>query len=82
MRDEELAIDEMDIGFDAAKPAVQRVEQGAFVLIVIMGMRGGNHFISDAKSYSPATTAITAFSFSDSLTPIIIPLLGTDLHHD
>ena len=38
MRDQQPAIDEMDIGFDAAEAVVQRVQQRACVLIVIMGM--------------------------------------------
>jgi hypothetical protein len=38
MRDQKLAIDEVDIRFDAAKAAVQRVHQRALVLIIIMGM--------------------------------------------
>ena len=33
-----MAINEMDIGFDAAKAAIQGVEQGTFVLVIIMGM--------------------------------------------
>jgi hypothetical protein len=33
-----LAIDKMDIGFHAAEAVVQRIQQGAFVLIVVMGM--------------------------------------------
>ena len=38
MGDEQAAINEMNIGLDAAKAVVQGVEQRAFVLIVIMGM--------------------------------------------
>jgi hypothetical protein len=38
MSAEELAIHEVDIGFDTAEAAVQGVQQRAFVLIVIVGV--------------------------------------------
>jgi hypothetical protein len=38
MRNQEPAIDKVDIGFDAAETAVQRVQQRALVLIIIMSM--------------------------------------------
>jgi hypothetical protein len=38
MGDQELAIDEIDVSFHAAEAMVQRVQQRAFVLVVIMGM--------------------------------------------
>jgi hypothetical protein len=38
MSDEELAIHEVDIGFDTAEAAVQGVQQRAFVFVVIVGV--------------------------------------------
>ena len=36
--DEELTIHEVDVGFDTAKAVVQRIEQWAFVFIIIVGV--------------------------------------------
>ena len=38
MRDQKLTTDKVDIGFHATEAVVQRVQQRAFVLIVVMGM--------------------------------------------
>ncbi|HEV3299350.1 MAG TPA: hypothetical protein VG055_06905 [Planctomycetaceae bacterium] len=39
MTDEELAVDEKNIGFYAAKSLIDRVEQWPLVLVVVVSMR-------------------------------------------
>lgn len=39
MGDEELVADEVDVGLDAAEAVVEGVEEGAGVLVVVVGVR-------------------------------------------
>ena len=41
VRDEQLAIDEINVGFNAAKAVIERIEQWAFVLVIVVGMEAG-----------------------------------------
>ena len=41
MGDEQLAIDQMDVGFNAAEAVLQRIQQWALMQVMIVRMRAG-----------------------------------------
>lgn len=42
MSDEELTVDEVNIGFDAAESMIEGVEEWAIMFVIIMGMGAGH----------------------------------------
>ncbi len=48
MRDAEFAIDQPDVGFDAAEAVVERVGEGALAFVVVVGMGEGQDGLGES----------------------------------